>query len=58
MLGHQCSFCGMANTEVEGLFVGPNGVAICNACIDECNRRMAEARSVEARRKDRKDRSA
>ena len=47
---YRCSFCGSANTKVEWLFVGPNGVAICTECLEECNRRLAEMRRVEARR--------
>ena len=32
----KCSFCGRAQSSVEALITGPNGVAICNYCVDEC----------------------
>ncbi len=32
----RCSFCGKGQNEVEALITGPNGVAICNVCVDEC----------------------
>ena len=31
-----CGFCGKSEQEVEKLIVGPNGVHICNFCIDVC----------------------
>ncbi|ADY73236.1 ATP-dependent Clp protease ATP-binding subunit clpX [Desulfurobacterium thermolithotrophum DSM 11699] len=32
----KCSFCGRDQSKVEALITGPNGVAICNFCVDEC----------------------
>lgn len=32
----RCSFCGREQSTVDTLITGPNGVAICNYCIDEC----------------------
>jgi len=32
----KCSFCGRDQAKVEALITGPNGVAICNYCVDEC----------------------
>jgi ATP-dependent Clp protease ATP-binding subunit ClpX len=32
----KCSFCGRDQSSVEALITGPNGVAICNYCVDEC----------------------
>lgn len=31
-----CSFCGKSQSEVARLVVGPNGVYICESCINEC----------------------
>ncbi len=31
-----CSFCGKRAGEVEKIICGPNGVSICNECVDEC----------------------
>lgn len=31
-----CSFCGRGASEVEKIISGPNGINICNECIDEC----------------------
>jgi len=31
-----CSFCGKAQSEVAKLVIGPNGVFICETCVDEC----------------------
>lgn len=31
-----CSFCGRGESEVEKIISGPNGITICNECIDEC----------------------
>ncbi len=33
----RCSFCGKLEKEVEQLVSGPNGVYICNECIEVCN---------------------
>lgn len=32
-----CSFCGKGGSEVEKIICGPNGINICNECIDECS---------------------
>ncbi len=32
----KCSFCGRNASEVDALITGPQGVAICNYCVDEC----------------------
>lgn len=32
----RCSFCGRTQDKVEALITGPQGVAICNYCVDEC----------------------
>jgi RNA polymerase sigma factor (sigma-70 family) len=39
---HVCSFCGKRNEEVRRMIAGPNGVVICNECVDLCNRIIAE----------------
>lgn len=31
-----CSFCGKSSDDVEKIVSGPNGINICNECIDEC----------------------
>jgi ATP-dependent Clp protease ATP-binding subunit ClpX len=33
---HNCSFCSRDNEEVERLIAGPDGVFICNYCVDLC----------------------
>ncbi len=33
----RCSFCGRAENEVHKLISGPNGVYICNECVDICS---------------------
>lgn len=32
----KCSFCGKSEEEVESLIAGPDGVFICNNCIETC----------------------
>lgn len=32
----RCSFCGKSQDEVRKLIAGPNGVFICNECVDVC----------------------
>ena len=32
----RCSFCGKSQDEVRKLIAGPNGVFICNECVDIC----------------------
>ncbi len=36
----RCSFCGKIEDEVEKLVSGPDGVCICNECVDICNEIM------------------
>ena len=36
-----CSFCGKPNEAVERLIAGPNGVFICNECVEQCNEILA-----------------
>jgi ATP-dependent Clp protease ATP-binding subunit ClpX len=38
-----CSFCGTPQHEVKKLVAGPNGVYICNGCVDICNDVLREA---------------
>lgn len=33
---HRCSFCGRGHDEVERLIAGPDGVYICNYCVELC----------------------
>ncbi len=40
---YTCSFCGKKNAEVERMIAGPDGVAICNECVDLCNEIIDEA---------------
>lgn len=32
-----CSFCGKNKEEVVKIITGPDGVAICNECVELCN---------------------
>ncbi len=34
---HRCSFCGRSHEEVERLIAGPDGVFICNYCVELCH---------------------
>jgi ATP-dependent Clp protease ATP-binding subunit ClpX len=34
---HRCSFCGRHHDEVERLIAGPDGVFICNYCVELCH---------------------
>ena len=38
----QCSFCGKGEQQVHKLIAGPNGVFICDECIDLCEEIIAE----------------
>ncbi len=38
----RCSFCGKGQSEVGALITGPNGVAICDLCVDECYKMLHE----------------
>ncbi len=33
---HRCSFCGKTEKQVEKMITGPDGVCICNKCVDIC----------------------
>ncbi len=37
-----CSFCGKSQSEVAKLVAGPNGVFICDECIETCREMLAE----------------
>lgn len=37
-----CSFCGKTQEEVRKLIAGPNGVYICDECIDLCSDIISE----------------
>ncbi|MGL1931878.1 MAG: ATP-dependent Clp protease ATP-binding subunit ClpX [Desulfotalea sp.] len=39
---HDCSFCGRSQEEVERSVAGPDGVSICNDCIELCSNIVAE----------------
>ncbi len=44
LLGNQrCSFCGRSAMEVEHLLAGPDGVFICNRCVERCQLKLLEA---------------
>ena len=34
---HKCSFCDRDSDEVERLIAGPEGVFICNYCVELCH---------------------
>lgn len=34
---HRCSFCGRSQEDVERLIAGPDGVYICNYCVELCH---------------------
>lgn len=38
----RCSFCGKEEDEVEKMVSGPNGVYICNYCVEVCNDVLGE----------------
>jgi hypothetical protein len=33
---YRCSFCGKSQAQVQRLIAGPNGVYICDGCVDLC----------------------
>ncbi len=39
---HRCSFCGRSALEVEHLLAGPDGVFICNFCVERCQLKLLE----------------
>ncbi len=42
----KCSFCGRGEGEVEKIFSGPNGVNICNECVEFCYELMEQEYSA------------
>ena len=38
-----CSFCNKPDTAVRKMVAGPNGVAICDECVDACNDILSDA---------------
>lgn len=47
-----CSFCGKPKEKTTELVVGPNGICICDDCVEICREQIEEAR---ARNKDKGD---
>lgn len=45
---YTCSFCAKQNPQVERMIAGPNGVIICNECVDLCNGIIATERAKAA----------
>jgi ATP-dependent Clp protease ATP-binding subunit ClpX len=39
---YRCSFCGKPQDQVKRLVAGPNGVYICDECIELCNQIIRE----------------
>ncbi len=37
-----CAFCGKSQAEVDNLIAGPNGLYICNECIETCDELLKE----------------
>ena len=37
-----CSFCGRTEQQVRKLIAGPNGVYICDECVDLCDEILEE----------------
>ena len=48
----RCSFCGKSESEVRKLIAGPNGVFICNDCVDLCVGIIEEEYDFEAEEMD------
>lgn len=44
----RCSFCGKHRHEVQRLVAGPGGIAICNECVEMCNRIFADPPAPDA----------
>ena len=38
----KCSFCGKSQQAVKKIIAGPDGVYICNECINLCNEIIVE----------------
>ena len=45
---HRCSFCGRSHDEVERLIAGPDGVFICNYCVELCYSLLTDEELVES----------
>ena len=43
----RCSFCGKTQDKVERMIAGPNGVYICNYCVDLCYNVVHEGEELE-----------
>lgn len=43
-----CSFCGKQESEVEQIVSGPNGIYICNECVEICNEILEESAEKES----------
>ncbi len=41
----RCSFCGRSEAEVKDLIRGPDGINICNDCVELCNNILEQYRS-------------
>lgn len=44
---HRCSFCGRHHDEVERLIAGPDGVFICNYCVELCHSLLVDEELLE-----------
>lgn len=40
-----CSFCGRPKEKVRELIVGPNGICICDECVESCREQILDARA-------------
>ena len=47
-----CSFCGKEEDRVQKLIAGPNGIYICDECIDLCRNMVEEGRKANSSDKD------
>ena len=45
-----CSFCGKPKSRTKVLITGPDGVSICDECIEVCNEEIREAQAKPAER--------
>ena len=50
-----CSFCGKPKEMVERLLAGPNGIFICNECIEACADVLKEDNRKDAEKRHRHD---
>lgn len=46
---YRCAFCGKSQDQVRRLIQGPNGVCICDECIDVCSNMMDEGEQFDPR---------